>query len=370
MPWRNRWQSLNALRTAVRRRPTLAASPQTSEPERTAPGSLVPPARPLPGPHAAAVTQGRFTLAGHTGPVMSMAFSPNGRFLATAGDDRTVRLWDPVTRTPVGDRLTGHAGSVYSVAFSPDGRLLATSGKDGTVQLWDPVTRLAGQHRPLRRRDRVRHHPPRPRRTDHPRHLGRTHRLRQRRPRTPRRRRRRLQEGHHRALPHLPGRRPHRRRQRLHVRPQELTRLLGRRRPRPRISPSKRHLARHARLAVSSCDHARTAGEVVEAGSEDLVDHEDVEQVDSPHVLVTGERFCWAKARSHARSVARVHSPTPRWTRDVAAAGRALLRKSTRPADHRERVLHRRDRHRNHQSVRRDRAWIGVRAQRPRHQTP
>ena len=57
---------------------------------------------------------------------------PGGRvLLATGGDDATVRLWDPVTATPVGDPLTGHTGPVRAVAFEvlPGGRvLLATAG--------------------------------------------------------------------------------------------------------------------------------------------------------------------------------------------------------------------------------------------------
>jgi molecular chaperone DnaK (HSP70)/WD40 repeat protein len=74
-------------------------------------------------------------LTGHSDEVHSVAFSPDGQFLASGGSDHAVRGWNVRTGQPVG-ALAGHTGRVSSIAFSPDGNLLASGGFDKTVRVW------------------------------------------------------------------------------------------------------------------------------------------------------------------------------------------------------------------------------------------
>ena len=79
------------------------------------------------------------TLAGHSDSIMSIAFSPDGKRLASGSADKTIKVWDTQTGA-LKQTLTGHSNGVHSLEFSPDGRTLASGSDDKTIKLWEAQT--------------------------------------------------------------------------------------------------------------------------------------------------------------------------------------------------------------------------------------
>lgn len=76
-------------------------------------------------------------LTGHTDTVRAIAYSSDGRLLASAGKDQTIILWDTQTNAPIGNPLSGHTNWINGLAFSPDNKMLISVGIDGTIRRWD-----------------------------------------------------------------------------------------------------------------------------------------------------------------------------------------------------------------------------------------
>lgn len=125
---------------------TTAPAINVSAPSVSTPGGAVPANTPVPPvatsvprPTALAVSGATLsTLTGHTDTLMSIAFTSDGKTLATGSLDGTARLWRASDGTSLHGGLS-HPGGVRSVAFSRDGNLLATGALDNQVRLWNPV---------------------------------------------------------------------------------------------------------------------------------------------------------------------------------------------------------------------------------------
>ena len=86
----------------------------------------------------AASGQNIATYTGHTESITSITYSPNGKFLASASNDKSIKIWDTFSGQNV-STYTGHEGKVTSIAYSPNGKFLASASEDKSIKIWDAL---------------------------------------------------------------------------------------------------------------------------------------------------------------------------------------------------------------------------------------
>jgi WD domain, G-beta repeat len=109
-------------------------------------GASTPTPTPSPIP---SVGQTLLVHSGHSLPINSIAWSPDGKYIASASDDATVMIWDATTAGDAITIYTGHTGLVLAVAWSPDGTSIASASYDKTVQVWNAITGSNPDYIPL-----------------------------------------------------------------------------------------------------------------------------------------------------------------------------------------------------------------------------
>ncbi|KAI1872536.1 hypothetical protein JX265_005416 [Neoarthrinium moseri] len=129
--------SISRSRSPASVEPTPLETPHNAEPETPQPPQ---PVRPNFRP--------RLVLGGHQKPISQVRISPDGRWIASASADGTIKIWEASTGKHM-DTLVGHMAGVSAVAWAPDSKTLATGSDDKAIRLWDRVTGRPTRARPL-----------------------------------------------------------------------------------------------------------------------------------------------------------------------------------------------------------------------------